>query len=78
MKIEIYKDGNKSMCKIPGQGDVSLLELLMGVEMIPASQIKIKWGPDVPEIEVTCPLEKQEAACIEQIKASLEKKYNQA
>ena len=77
MKIEIYKEEKDLMCRVPGQGDASLFELCIAIGMFSADQIKIKWGPNIPEIEVTCPLSDKEAAFIEQVKESLEKKYNQ-
>ena len=78
MKIEIYRDEKDLMCRVPGQGDASLFELCIAVEMFSADQMKIKWGPNIPEIEVTCPVNDKEANAIKQVQTSLEKKYNQA
>ena len=76
MKIEIYRDEKDLMCRVPGQGDASLFELCIAVEMFSADQMKIKWGPNIPEIEVTCPLNEKETAIINRVKESLEKKYS--
>ena len=77
MKIEIYRDEKDLMCRVPGQGDASLFELFLAIGMFSADQMKIKWGPNIPEVEVTCSLTEKEIAIIEQIKESLKKKYCQ-
>ena len=78
MKIEIYKEDNNLMCRVPGMGDASVLELCMAIGMFSADQLKVKWGPNVPEIEIVSPLAEKEIALIDKVKASLEEKYKNA
>lgn len=78
MKIEVYKDENELMCRMPGQGDATLFELCIAIEIIPADQMIIKWGPKVPQIEAISPLSEKEKEFIEDLQAKLEKKYQNA
>lgn len=78
MKIEIYREENELFCRMPGQGDASLLELCIAFEIIPADQMIIKWGPKVPEIVAVCPLNEKEKNFIEDLQLKLNEKYESA
>lgn len=75
MKIELYKQDKKLMCKIPNEKDVSLLELAFALMMIGKKDLINKFGADMPEIVAECELNAEEQKGLAQIKEILHKTY---
>lgn len=75
MKITVYKNGTKLMCKIPGEKDITLMELALALMMLKRDDLIRKFGPDVPELVLECELTESEKAGMADIQKSLQKIY---
>jgi len=76
MKINVFRDGKKLLCRLPGEEkDTVVGELALALLMFKPEQLKEKLGNELPELVPICDLSDKEEVDLKKLNEALKMLY---